>query len=70
MWLDFGPTVDLASRPDVGSYLIRTVPEPGLAHLLLVAAGISGLRTSRSRRCFRGCEQWATKRIEATIFGG
>jgi len=34
MWLDFGPTVDLPSRPDVGSYLVRAVPESNAPAML------------------------------------
>ena len=37
MWLDFGPTVDLSSRPDVGSYLVRTVPEPSVGMVFAVS---------------------------------
>lgn len=48
MWLDFGPTVDLLSRPDVGSYLVRPVPEPHTS--VLVAVGLFLLGTGRQRR--------------------
>jgi hypothetical protein len=39
MWIDFGPTVDVLHRPDVGSYLVRPfrVPEPSALSIALLA---------------------------------
>lgn len=60
MWLDFGPTVDLLSRPDVGSYLVRAVPEPSTA--LLISLGLVIMVATRhqhprqsARRPTRAC---------------
>ena len=46
MWIDFGPTVDILHRPDVGSYLVRDVPvpEPSSGSLLLTTVvGVVGV---------------------------
>lgn len=60
MWLDFGPTVDLLSRPDVGSYLVRPVPEPNTSALVAVGLFMLGTgrhcrRRSEARRLTRRC---------------
>lgn len=49
MWTDFGPTVDILNRPDVGSFLVRAIPEPSAALLFLSSLlGISALGGRRS----------------------
>lgn len=50
MWIDFGPTVDILHRPDVGSYLVRAVavPEPG--SMFMLGAGLIAAIAVRSKR--------------------
>jgi len=45
MWLDFGQTVDFPRRADVGSYLVRAVPEAAASTML--ALGVLGLMAYR-----------------------
>lgn len=50
MWLDFddfGPAGDLLGRPDLGSYLVRAVPEPNTA--LLTSLGLVLMAATRHR---------------------
>lgn len=50
MWIDFGPTVDILNRPDVGSYLVRAMPTPEPATFAMFGAGLAGAAAMRRLR--------------------